>query len=222
LGITAVGVLAFSLPSGSGPIAPHEYDKFQAALAANEVLRDLPETAKIGSFNAGVYNFYTDREVINLDGVVNPGALAAHLDRDIAGYMRDRGIEYLIEHDPTRTATFRRVYHDPSLRFRRLIELTGRPFAGWVFKRTWLWKVSYPIDTVEGAGQALPFGRSIGRTRSPEPQVPEVVGNLPSSQDGTVPGRALAHDVYRALSPRPGREELREFARVLAIVDQLL
>ncbi|MGE4605648.1 MAG: hypothetical protein AAEJ52_02780, partial [Myxococcota bacterium] len=222
LGITAVGVLAFSLPSGSGPIAPHEYDKFQAALAANEVLRDLPETAKIGSFNAGVYNFYTDREVINLDGVVNPGALAAHRDRDIAGYMRDRGIEYLIEHDPTRSATFRRVYHDPSLRFRRLIELTGRPFAGRVFKRTWLWKVSYPIDTVEGAGQALPFGRSIGRTRSPEPQVPEVVGNLPSSQDGTVPGRAPAHDVYRVLSPRPGREELREFARVLAIVDQLL
>ena len=107
-------------------------------------MRDLPDTAKIGSFNAGIYNFYTDREVINLDGVVNPDALAAHRDRDIAGYMRELGIEYLIEHDSTRAATFRRVYHDPALHFQRVTELTGRPFAGRVFKRTWLWKVSYP------------------------------------------------------------------------------
>ncbi len=144
LAITTVCVLAFSLTSGSAPIAPHEYDKYQAALVANKVLRDLPDTARIGSFNAGVYNFFTDREVINLDGVVNPGALAAHRDRDIAGYMRELDIAYLIEHDPTQAATFRRVYHDPSLRFQRVIELSGRPFAGRVFKRTWLWKVSYP------------------------------------------------------------------------------
>jgi hypothetical protein len=144
LALTAVGVLGFSMTSSGGPIAPHEFDKYQAALAANEVLRDLPATAKIGSFNAGVYNFYTDREVINLDGVVNPRALAAHRDGDIAGYMRELGIEYLIEHDATRSATFRRVFHDPALHFQRVTELTGRPFAGRVFKRTWLWKVSYP------------------------------------------------------------------------------
>jgi len=157
--ITTALVLGFSLTSASGPIAPHEYDKYQAALAANEALRDVPETARVGSFNAGIYNFYTDREVINLDGVVNPAALEAHRRHDIASYMQNLGIEYLIEHDPTRSATFRRAYHDPSLHFQRVVDLTGRPFANRVIKRTWLWKVTY-VDDATAKRPAIPTGRS--------------------------------------------------------------
>jgi hypothetical protein len=146
--VAAAVVIGISLASRGGPIAPQEYDKYRAAVAADPHLQGLPDAARVGSFNSGVYNFYTRAEVINLDGVVNPAAMAAHRDGEIAVYMRKMNIRYLIEHEPSRAATFRRVFRDPSVRFEKWIDLSNAypPYGNRVAKKTYLWKVTYPDD----------------------------------------------------------------------------
>lgn len=149
-GVVAIAVIAFSWFSRGGPIAPHEFDKKQAALIAQPLLQDLPAAARVGSFNTGIYQYYTDVDILNLDGVVNPDAVAAHRNGDIAGYMKRMNVRFLVEQDPRVTATFHRVSRDPALRFSRVREISGAPYAKRVFKRTWLWRVDY-VEQAEGA-----------------------------------------------------------------------
>jgi hypothetical protein len=40
-----------------------------------------------------------DKVVINLDGVVNEGALSAHQERRAFDYVREQGLEYLLDWD---------------------------------------------------------------------------------------------------------------------------
>jgi len=50
----------------------------------------------IGAFNAGIYIFF-ELDVFSLDGVVNPEALSALKNGDIANYVHKKNIGYLIE-----------------------------------------------------------------------------------------------------------------------------
>ena len=67
--------------------------------AAARWLHDhLPPEARIGSWNAGVIGYYSDRQVINLDGLINDWDFLAHLEsRDLAGYLEKEDIRYLAD-----------------------------------------------------------------------------------------------------------------------------
>lgn len=54
--------------------------------------------ARIGVFNCGAIGYFSDRHVFNLDGKVNPAALAALRGRNLDDYLRSEGIEYVIDH----------------------------------------------------------------------------------------------------------------------------
>lgn len=64
---------------------------------ANWVRTHTPPDAIIGSWNAGVLGYFSDRTVVNLDGVVNDGAVRAMQDRRLAEYLRNRRISYLVD-----------------------------------------------------------------------------------------------------------------------------
>jgi hypothetical protein len=69
-------------------------------LAANHWLsKNLPSDAKIGSFNAGIYAFYSNRQVVNLDGVVNHSAFEAIKGRNILLYLDQEKVSYIIDYD---------------------------------------------------------------------------------------------------------------------------
>ncbi len=53
---------------------------------------------RIGAANAGILGYYTNRSVINLDGVVNESAFHARLQNQLHRYIRDSGIHYLADH----------------------------------------------------------------------------------------------------------------------------
>ncbi|HLE07153.1 MAG TPA: hypothetical protein VI933_00850 [archaeon] len=51
----------------------------------------------IGSFNSGIISYYSNRSVVNLDGVHNHDAIKAILEKDVGGYMKRRNISYWID-----------------------------------------------------------------------------------------------------------------------------
>ncbi len=73
---------------------PHLRNQLEAArwLEANT----QPE-ARIGSFNAGILGYFSDRTVVNLDGVVNEDAYRARRDGMMRRYICERDIRYLVD-----------------------------------------------------------------------------------------------------------------------------
>lgn len=55
--------------------------------------------ARIGVFNSGAIGYFSDRHIVNLDGKVNPQALAALRAGAICDYIEAEGLEYVIDHE---------------------------------------------------------------------------------------------------------------------------
>ena len=73
---------------------PHLQNQLEAArwLEAN-----TPPEARIGSFNAGILGYFSDRTVVNLDGVVNEDAYRARRDGLTRQYVCEQEIRYLVD-----------------------------------------------------------------------------------------------------------------------------
>ena len=61
------------------------------------ISQNTSESDVIGSFAAGIPIYFSDRTVINLDGILNYNATAAILDKSMYSYMQSRNISYWIE-----------------------------------------------------------------------------------------------------------------------------
>jgi hypothetical protein len=91
------------------------------------IAANTPPDATIGVFNSGAIGYFSDRHVVNLDGKVNPAALAALQSGQIRAYIDTQRIDYVIDHewilthfllegDSTGTPVhFARVDHEHSL-----------------------------------------------------------------------------------------------------------
>ncbi|MEM6293093.1 MAG: hypothetical protein AAGA54_17585 [Myxococcota bacterium] len=60
------------------------------------VERHVPASSWVGAIQSGTLGFFHDR-TINLDGKVNPDALDAVLRRDLARYIVDQDIDYIVD-----------------------------------------------------------------------------------------------------------------------------
>jgi hypothetical protein len=65
--------------------------------AARWIERNTPEDARIGSFNAGVIGYFSDRVVVNLDGVVNADAFEALRDCRVYQYVRHMRLSHVVD-----------------------------------------------------------------------------------------------------------------------------
>ena len=52
----------------------------------------------MGAFNAGIYGYFTELDVVNLDGVVNGEVLDAMTDKALLAYVHRAGITHLVDH----------------------------------------------------------------------------------------------------------------------------
>lgn len=66
------------------------------SVAAGYVAERLPKDARVGAFQSGVVGFYNEN-VINLDGKVNVGALAAMRAKNVEEYVDRERIDYVID-----------------------------------------------------------------------------------------------------------------------------
>jgi hypothetical protein len=76
--------------------------------------------ARIGAFQAGIYGYFSGRDIINLDGKVNQDAFAAVRDRRLHEYARAQGVRYVLDvewmlqtfwmrHAPPGSVSYRRL-----------------------------------------------------------------------------------------------------------------
>jgi hypothetical protein len=56
-----------------------------------------PPGAMIGSFNAGIFGYFSGRQVVNLDGVINEAAYRALATHRLADYIDQTGLEWVID-----------------------------------------------------------------------------------------------------------------------------
>ena len=70
-------------------------------VAAERLAALTPSGSHIGAFNAGIQGASATggRRVINLDGVVNHGALQALREMTLDDYVRAQGIEWIVDHN---------------------------------------------------------------------------------------------------------------------------
>jgi len=91
--------------------------------------RAIPEDKKLGSFQAGIYSYFGERDVFNLDGVVNPAALAALKEKRLHEYVLDEGSEYILDWAWILNTLLIRHAPAGSLSLRALARTSTRPFA---------------------------------------------------------------------------------------------
>lgn len=60
----------------------------------------IPDGAKVAAFQSGVYGWFGDRPIVNLDGKVNADAQRALAEHRLHAYATSRGIEYVLDWEP--------------------------------------------------------------------------------------------------------------------------
>jgi hypothetical protein len=76
--------------------------------------------------NSGLHAYYSDRVVVNLDGVVNGDALKAIQEKQLLDYMHSMGITYLADYNSAIVATFAPFYgEEPLLQLVHTVECEG-------------------------------------------------------------------------------------------------
>ncbi len=61
------------------------------------IRENTPPDAVVGSWNAGILGHFSDRTVVNLDGVVNNEMIDVMRRRRLLEYLQDRGIAYIVD-----------------------------------------------------------------------------------------------------------------------------
>lgn len=98
--LTVLGILLYLAISGAAfwqvGFYPWQRDMRQASVWISQ---NLPRSSTVGSFNAGIYAFYSGNRVVGLDGVVNHTAFEAIKSRDVLHYLQMNNIEFLVDYD---------------------------------------------------------------------------------------------------------------------------
>ena len=92
---TFAGVAAFRnhVGTAASPLGQQALlDDLSAWLAAH-----TERSAQVGSFNAGMISFFSDRTTVNLDGVMNDNALEALRSGTLCEYVDAQGLNYLAD-----------------------------------------------------------------------------------------------------------------------------
>jgi len=82
---------------------PGQADLYAAAVWLRG--QPVPGTA-VGAFNAGILGYFSGHPVINLDGVVDWGAIRAREQRRLVGYLVERGGRWLVDWQGSIWGTF--------------------------------------------------------------------------------------------------------------------
>ena len=91
---------------------------------------NLPEDARIASFNSGIVGYFSDRFVLNSDGLVNQQAYEAMKENRLWEFFQKSKIDYIIDYEIALTYRYKSFLgiDDPLDRLRK-VETVGLPDA---------------------------------------------------------------------------------------------
>jgi 4-amino-4-deoxy-L-arabinose transferase-like glycosyltransferase len=96
-GVIVLGLATWYGPHRSGDWVPQLGHRLNMLEAARWLEVNTDSQARIGSLNAGIIGYFSDRTVINLDGVVNEEAYEARRDGRLLEYVLSKDICYLVD-----------------------------------------------------------------------------------------------------------------------------
>ncbi|MEQ8763568.1 MAG: hypothetical protein RL885_06555 [Planctomycetota bacterium] len=101
LGLALLPILALNLTWGWVQLFAtpdlHGWTRRANLTKGLEVLSEIPEDARIGAFNSGVYAFFSGRDVVNLDGLINNDAYFAIRDHRLVDFIVEDDIDYVLD-----------------------------------------------------------------------------------------------------------------------------
>ncbi len=96
VGATAILLVAYqpNEPMGWTGEHPHELNTYAGA---RWLAQNTPMDTRAGGFNSGVVGYFSERTVVNLDGVVNEKAYNALKMCRVTEYVRDERLDYVVD-----------------------------------------------------------------------------------------------------------------------------
>jgi hypothetical protein len=65
--------------------------------AARWIAHNLPPDARVAAQNSGIFQYYSERVVLNFDGKLNHEIIPVLEQRELDTYLRERGISYIVD-----------------------------------------------------------------------------------------------------------------------------
>jgi hypothetical protein len=94
--VTAFLVVVYQPHEAMGYTGDHPHE-LNAYLGGRWLAENTPADARAGSFNAGIIGYFSERTVVNLDGVVNEGSYEALKSCAMTTYVREEQLDYLVD-----------------------------------------------------------------------------------------------------------------------------
>ena len=133
----------------------------------------IPPQARIGCFNAGIPAYFSDRTVVNLDGLVNNSVYPYWKSHTFDRYLPDQHIDYVI--DETDAIARGQDFSSAHL---PLVPLASAPLRGWMHPTRWLWRVE--VGQASGKTLQLRNDLSPGRAASDNEATRGLRGSSPN------------------------------------------
>lgn len=76
--------------------ARHQIEMYDASIWMRT---HLPEGARVGAWNSGIYGFFSGHTVINLDGLINNEILPVLLNGTLSEYILSKRLHYLVDYE---------------------------------------------------------------------------------------------------------------------------
>jgi hypothetical protein len=116
---------------------PFEYPWQRDVLASQREFDAIaPKDARIGCFNAGIPAYFSERTVVNLDGLVNHGLVDVYRRGEFDRWLADERIAFIAD-EPLALGRAQRLTKNPI----RLTPVSSAPLRGWLSPTRYLWKV---------------------------------------------------------------------------------
>lgn len=111
----------------------------------NWIQQNTSTEAVVGSFNSGIYGYYSRRRVVNLDGFINNSAFYAIRDKNLFNYMRCQGVSYLVDwNQEDIKGWFKKAGNEEDFKRHSVlldtIEQKWGPYKG---KKVYIYKITY-------------------------------------------------------------------------------
>jgi hypothetical protein len=119
VGVVGVVAVVLLVVGSERSLTPQEADKYLATQLAGS---HLPGRTRVGAFNSGVYTFFLEERVVNLDGVVNPGVQPALRHRALCPYLRKHGVRWFLD---ARQSLAQLQYFAPGLHIGQTFDLSA-------------------------------------------------------------------------------------------------
>ncbi len=95
--LVVLGIASFGLAT---PRVLAEYNSQQKMYeVAQWINTNVQANEKVAAFNSGIYAYFSDRQIINLDGLVNNSAATELRNKNLHDYVLAEGVSYIIDFD---------------------------------------------------------------------------------------------------------------------------